>query len=311
MSIMRKNGSGLFNKIKMKYLLIAVKIAVTVIFVVVVNKSLFSTEEALKGLVPVDLLFPALLFSFISIVLQGYRWFIFLKIFGMDPTFEQALRSYLEGVLFAIITPGRAGELFRGYSLKKEWLKMSSIAVVVERLWATVVLFLTGALAYLFLVKQPETTFYKSYSLGITIAGIASFVALWCIPFIVKKFRDSARKVRRGFVESFFVSLLIHGLLLIQVATLVVGRLPISFNNALIAVGSAFSAMQFMPITMANMGVREFNLGQFMSLYTPMVSDETFRHVILSTSVIVMISNLLFPAIPGVLILLTTKLKRN
>lgn len=311
MTLFHRIKKKLPQSIVMKRILIIVKIVVTLLFVIVVNKTLFSTDEPLTGLVPLDLLLSALLFSFISTVLQGYRWFLFLKIFGMDATFEQALRSYLEGVLFAIVTPGRAGELLRGYSLKQEWLKMSSIAVVVERLWATVVLFLTGGIAFLFLQTRPDSTFFNSYSIGISIAGIISLFAVWGIPVLVKRFRDSARKVRRGFVVTFLVSVAIHFLLIIQVSILVVGRLPISFKDAFVSIGSAFSAMQFMPITVANMGVREFNLGQFITLYTPFVSENTFRHVILSTSVIVMISNLLFPAIPGVLILLTTKLKRS
>lgn len=294
------------KKSVMKKVLITVKIVVTILFVLVVNKTIFAQEEGLAGLVPVDLLLWAIGFSIVSVGLQGLRWFQFLKMFGIDVSIGQALRSYLEGILFALITPGRAGELFRGFSLEPEWLKKSSVAVVVERIWATVVLFLVGGICFLFL---PGDRGGELYQLGIQLAVIASVMAVFILPYMVKRFLKGARLVRRRLISTFFISILIHILLLVQTAGLLFGRSSVSFANSLVSAGSAFSAMQFMPITMANMGVREFNLYHFISLYLPTgVLEESIRHVVLSTSLIIMISNLIVPAIPGVVILITTRL---
>ncbi len=201
------------EKKTVKRILILVKVIVTILFVSVVNKALFTREEGLSGLLPMDLLLWAIGFSVISTFLQGWRWMIFLRMFGMDASLGQAMRSYLEGVLFALITPGRAGELLRGYSLKPEWLKLSSVAVVVERLWATVVLFIVGGIAYFFL---PDDKGGSIYTLGITIALTLSAIAVVVIPLLIKNYLSKARLVRRRFISSFLLSTLIHLILLIQ-----------------------------------------------------------------------------------------------
>ncbi len=294
------------NRRAVKIFFISLKVIITTLFVIVVNRAIPTDRANLAQLIPLDLLGITIFLSIFSTILHGFRWYLFLKLFGLTPTIRQSFRSYLEGVLFGIITPGRAGELFRGFTLKPEWRKTTSIAVLTEKITATIILFLSGAVAWTML---PQNRGGDIYGYGLAMATILSIMALPLIPFLIKRFYPTVREVRRRFIGTIFISIPIHAILLFQIIILVMPRLPVTITQATCAAASAFSAMQFIPVTIANMGVREFCLSSFFQLYMPsFFSSDSMQYIILSTSIIIVIANLLLPAIPGIILLLFSKL---
>jgi len=294
------------NRQTVKIFLIILKVIITVLFVIVVNKAIPTDRTNLVNLIPLKLLVITSLLSLLATALHAYRWYLFLKLFGMNPSIGQCFRSYLEGVVFGIITPGRAGELFRGFTLNPEWRKRSSIAVVTEKITATIVLFITGMIAWLFL---PGNRGGDLYSTGLTVVTVLSILAIFIIPRVMKYYLPQVSEIRRRFAGTLLISIPIHAILLIQIVILVIDRLPVTVFQASTAAASAFSAMQFMPVTIANMGVREFCLSMFFQLYTSnVVSIESIQYVLLSTSLIIIFANLILPAFPGMILLLISKL---
>jgi len=284
-----------------KWLLLIIKVIITIAFISVVNSTLFNGDINIKELVPLDLLLWSSVLSLISVTVQGYRWHTFLRIFGIDVSFGEAMKSYVEGLLFAVVTPGRAGELFRGYTLDEQWRKRTLIIVFVERIWSTAILFIIGASVYFFLPQMSSDL----YRWGLFTASILSIIALFVVPFVVQKRYPKSARVKRRFMKSSILSVWIYIILIIQAMGLLIGRVPLTISQTATASASAFTAMQFMPVTIANMGVREFNFTTFVSLYLPeSISVNSISSVILSTSLIIMISNLLLPALPGLVLLI-------
>ncbi len=289
----------------LKWLLVVIKVVVTIAFISVVNKTLFSSDTDILGLIPIDLLLWSSALSLISVVVQGYRWHTFLRIFGIEVSFGEAMKSYVEGLLFAVVTPGRVGELFRGYTLDEEWRKRTAVVVVTERIWSTAIIFLVGFSAFFFL--PPMTS--DLYKWGLFASSLLSMVALVIIPIIVKRKFPSLARVKRRFLKSTLLTIWIQIILVIQAMGLLTGRVPLTLSQMATASSSAFTAMQFMPVTIANMGVREFNITTFVSLYIPdSISTSSYSAVILSVSLIIMISNLLLPALPGLLFLIFSRI---
>ncbi len=293
------------NRTVVKMLLVLLKVVITVLFVIVVNRAIPIDQKSIAELIPLSLLLSVSLLSFISSLLQGYRWYFFLHLFELTPTVKQAFRSYLEGVLFGIITPGRAGELFRGFTLEPHWRKTASIAVITEKVCATIVLFLVGALAYAFL---PGNRGGDLYGTGIIAAAIVSVVAIPIVPILIKRSKPTHSRINRTYLLTITLSVAIHTILLIQAIILLVPRSGLSISDAFATAASAFSAMQFMPVTVANMGVREFCFNLFGSLYMHNTANLiALKSVILSSSLIIVLANLIFPAIPGVILLISSK----
>jgi len=290
------------NRKTIKLLLLLLKIVITILFVVVVNRTIPKDSTTLAKLIPLSLLIPVVILSGISTTLQAYRWYLYLKLLGLQPTIAQSFRSYLEGVLFGIITPGRAGELFRGFTLEPSWRKTASIAVVIEKISATIVLFVTGAIAWFLLIGNRGG---ELYSFGLAIATVFSICAIPLLPYLIRKFYPLVTEVRRRFLAALFLSIPIHLILLVQAILLIAPRTNLSIHESAAVSASAFSAMQFMPVTVANMGVREFCFSSFISIYQ---NDQAVQFVVLSSSLIIVIANLLLPAVPGIVILTTAKI---
>lgn len=62
-------------------------------------------------------LFPAALCTVPALALRGRKWLLLLRGLMPEVSYAQALRSYAGGLSFGLITPGRVGELSRGWYL--------------------------------------------------------------------------------------------------------------------------------------------------------------------------------------------------
>ncbi len=302
------------EKKTVKKILLAIKIAITIAFVVVVNRTVSFAEFKQ---VHWSVLVSALLFSVAMQLLMVARWQMALAYFGKPVRFVQALSSYVAGSVFAVVTPGRAGELFRGATLTGIHPMASTSAVLFERVLAILALFPFGAAA---LLRVPEgygsnfsgeyewlyTLFTRGTALLAVVAMVLFVAAPLALPKLVRRFAGNGRYL----IAMLLLSFAIHLLLLLQTATLFTASEVAGFSEALLVGALSFCAMQFMPISVANMGIRELWFGLFAGPFL-LLSPEEAKPAILQISLIIMVVNLVLPALPGLFVLFANYIEKR
>ncbi len=106
----------------------------------------------------------ALLLIVPLVATKAYRWQYLLKIQDIDYSFRTTFLVYLAGTYLGIVTPGRAGELVRGFYLKNDKnisLSKAFSSVLVDRLFDLFMLIIMGCLGLLIFALP------KQQSLGI------------------------------------------------------------------------------------------------------------------------------------------------
>jgi uncharacterized membrane protein YbhN (UPF0104 family) len=290
------------NKKVFKNLAIAFKIVISLLFIYFVNRSVSFKEFDWNSLFSVKTVTVALLGSLISIAFQIERWFVLLKQFGGDCSRRDAALSFFEGSMLAFVTPARAGELLRGYTIKSIDKKKSVIAVLIERFTSVAISFTIGFSLISTLPKLAEGfNWLELFKKGITIAGVLSILFLVFLPKIVTYFskRDGLKVAIKLILFSIFQFLTV----MIQTALLFAIFVSATFKSSLIIAIQSYSAVQFMPVTVANMGVREFYYSLFSKIVTPELTTIT-SEALLSISLLIVIFNIILPAIPGLIFLL-------
>ena len=288
-------------------ILLIAKVTITILFVYFVNKTVIKTPELLLESFSLKIVFIALFFSVISILFQWVRWHISLNLLGINTSFKRSGASLFLGNLFAIITPAGSGELLRAIALKNHNQKKIVLATLTERLIAIATLFILGMLFKTILPANEVIS--KIFNIGIIIAGLTSTIFLILLPIITQKLNNNTIFDIKNYLSVITLTLLITLILFMQTANLLSFYFPeLAFGESMIISAEAYSGMQFMPITIANMGVREYNLGQFALIY---LGDTLIQDKILAVSIIIFMVNLLFPAIPGVIVLFLLGIKEK
>ncbi|MBD3314316.1 MAG: hypothetical protein GF344_00890, partial [Chitinivibrionales bacterium] len=255
------------------------RLFLTVLFVYFVNRSLSGREitvilESLRGIHVVG----ALLLGVGGLWCQAKRWEIILRYERFPVTSSTAWKTLLMGNLFAFVTPGRLGELFRGVGIEEGRKADAVFAVIVDKLFIVATVLLVG-LATVFwqaAVRGVAPPFRPVAPVGATIA-----VCLLAAPLIVRGpkrvyakpvIRYAARLVRmtpRAFSPAgrlaLGCSLGAHLLLLCQTVLLLMMFGVSNAVDALLAAGQAYALMAIVPLFIGNMGIREYAYGLFLS----------------------------------------------
>jgi hypothetical protein len=101
------------------------------------------------------------------------------------------------------------------------------------------------------------------------------------------------------------ITVIVQIALFVQVAILILEKFSIPFKSAFLVAGSAMNGMQFMPVSIANMGVREFNIHHFLELFV----NGDIGEGVLSVSLVILLSNLILPAFIGFVSFLFERIK--
>ena len=233
------------------------------------------------------------LMNLLVVLLRSIRWVKLLEIQNYSFGITEAFWSYLRSLYFGNVTPGRVGELSRVHYLMKYVNINSAVAtsgVIYDRILDTYFILILGVLGivmsevwvqYLwlkillisFLFIIPIVLFVPKFTLTFAsvlpqLWNLRSKVTLWLEHFFdaIKSFLTW--KVLPSIVITLFIYLLffVQCILLAYAMNLHIDMFYLIFCVVV------FSALSVLPISVSNMGTREFSL-IFMFSYVGLTSE--------------------------------------
>lgn len=306
-----------------KRLQVFLRITISVLFVIIVNKSITGKDLGfLFNHISATHAGVALLLSIVGLFLQVARWKMVLGRMNFEIKMKDALKTMLWGNLLAFITPGRIGELFKAVNIDNERKIDTVVAVIVERGYAILTTFLFGILFLIFSLAT-KTALPLRYTVPMLVLSlILFFIVVFrnkCVFFLsklkqVRFFRKIPEcKLHRELFswKMFLISILAHLSVLTQAAVLLsmfgIKNPWINFSIS----GQAFAFMIFLPFFIANIGIREYSFGMFLSLNLAGTDGISTSGVALGISYLVLFFNIILPAIAGLIWYLIDNNKKN
>ena len=301
----------------------AIRIAVTAVFVALVNKSIRASDILL--LVHRIHFWPlcgAVIIGAGSFFFQILRWRLILRSHALPCSIMVSLKTLLRGCLLAFITPGRIGELFRAVHIDSKRHYATMVAVVEERSFAVIT---TVAAGILCIIAQAVVSTSPLF-IPLIIASII-FIAIFTVmmtemisrgvlfkksgrfPMYYDRVIEYLHRIRSlPFLPLALLSAGAHLLLLLQTALLfhMFGSGDIGRN--IIAAGQAFSFMLLLPFFIANIGLREYAFSLFLARLSPdpgIVSE--IGTIAFGVATFILFINLIFPALIGLLWMYTER----
>jgi len=301
-------------------LLWPLKLAVTVLVIYLVNKSvgknLMPRLFQCVSFGPVAL---SVLLGCVELLLQTKRWQMLLNIQGTTIDFKTGLRTMLWGCLLAFVTPGRSGEFLRGISIPARDKADPVFAVLIDKICSAVAALVFGAIAAVVSCRALATHFLPQQSIFVWAAAalaIAATIVSFCKPakaMIAAFFRSQpaidfflkntlAKPSGATGASIVLVTVAAHLVLLTQTAILLKmfgsGGLAIGISVA----AQAYAFMLFVPIFIANMGLREYSFGLFLRQLSPGLGPMArISSIAFGASLCVLCINIVLPALAGLL----------
>ena len=162
-----------------------------------------------------QLVLIAVLLSFIGVFFRALKWKVIVKNLGCSLPVWKAVKYYLIGIAFGLITPGRAGDFIKTFYLNKKMnsLSKSFSSVVLERLIDISILMLAGiaSISFFNVIFKTEIISFASIALLLTafVAGLYLFFNKKLLKKIMKPFFElmtpakHKEKFREGFHKFF------------------------------------------------------------------------------------------------------------
>jgi uncharacterized protein (TIRG00374 family) len=290
-----------------------IQIGITIIFVILVNRSLTSVEigNLLHSINPSALIL-ALLLSVAAIIVQAFRWYLISRTLSIPLSYTVAIQRLLWGNLLAFVTPGHIGELFRGIDLCPTKKKIMVFSALADRLFGNVAVVLIAVpvvFIQLFWLHRSIPTYLSVAIMVTTILILLIFVLL---KFQIKWYNHLPSKVAgpiSGFIEIVtkldiglitLLSLLHHALLIVQASFLIMTFVEVSFTEGIMISVLAYTCMLFLPISIANIGVREYSFTLFLSVVVlPESCVFTIPAISFGVSSLLLFLNIIIPALAG------------
>jgi len=293
------------------------KIAVTLIFLFIVNRSVARDDlHLLPGHLSLYHILAAVFFSVTGLIFQVKRWEIILRFQQFQVSGAMAWKTILWGNLLAFITPGRLGELFRGLMISPQRKGDSLFAVIIDKLYIITTVLFTGfacLLIQLLFFRIPLTfkmTLFLSAALVISLAGfyLLSTGTVFNKNHVVSRYFNTVLShLPRLFTpagrRALYYSFLAQVSLVAQTAVLFLmfGCGSPVLNGT--AAGEAYALMLFVPFTVGNMGVREGAFHLFLSHVNVCCAagSVSLKATSLGVSLLILIMNIIAPALTGLL----------
>jgi len=293
------------------------KIAITLIFIIIVNKSVSGKElHVISEHLSLYHILIAIFFSITGLIFQVKRWEIILRYQKFQANSTVAWKTILWGNLLAFITPGRLGELFRGLKIAENRTGDSLFAVIIDKLFIVTTVLFTGFVCLLIQIlffNIPITFKMKLFLVLVLLMSAVGFVLLSTgrvfgkNHIVSRYFNTVLLNLPRLFTpagrRALFYSFSAHLCLVFQTAVLFImfgcGN-PI-INSA--AAGEAYGLMLFLPFTIGNMGVREGSFHFFLSHLDVCCHNNllSLKATSLGVSLLILIMNIIAPAFVGLL----------
>jgi Lysylphosphatidylglycerol synthase TM region len=298
-------------------LLWPLKIAMTVLVIYLVNKSVGKNQMPrlfqCMSFGPVAL---GVLLGCAELLLQTKRWQILLHIQGTTIDFKTGLRTMLWGCLLAFVTPGRSGEFLRGISIPARGKADPVFAVLIDKICSAIAALFFGAIAAVVSYRALPAHFLPQQSIVVW-ATAALAIAAAIVPFCKPAKAMIAAFFRSRPSLDFFMSVKPAGatsasLVLVSVAAHLILLAPTAvlldmFGSGGLAIGisvaaQAYAFMLFLPIFIANMGLREYSFGLFLGQLSPGLGPMArISSIAFGASLCILCINIVLPALAGLL----------
>ncbi len=290
-----------------------IQLSITIVFVLLVNRSISTGEIGLllQRIDPLNLLVVFLL-SAAALLVQSLRWYRISNDLSVSVSFSVALRRLLWGNLLAFITPGSVGELFRGVDLcpsKKGTMVFSALA---DRLSGNVIVVFAAipVLAIeLFMLHRKVPAVLSVATVITTVCILLFFLIMHFQMRKSKKLPVKHYKLLSGAFENMKLldfpriilhSSLHHGLLIVQAAYILGIFVNCSFVDAVMVSTLAYTGMLFLPVSIANIGIREYTFALLLPLAVATKQNTmTIRAAAFGVSGLILLMNILLPALAG------------
>ncbi|MBN1129223.1 MAG: flippase-like domain-containing protein [Chitinispirillaceae bacterium] len=304
------------------------RITITVLFVVMVNKGITREQMGLLGahLSPL-LLAGAVALGLLSLFFQLLRWHAILGIQKFNVSLYRAFAMFVWGNLLAFITPGRVGEFGRAIRLDAGRKADAVLSVAIDKIAAVAATVLFGCigmgLQVFFLKSRPPdrlTLCMAALVIGVSIT--AGVILLFSKNRVFNRGRigSIAAHLRNltGAAPRYFSGSIIGASLCAQAALLVQTSLILFmfgsaslFENMVIA-AQVYAFMLFLPFFIANIGLREYAFGMMIDNRGVGFSGALDPSpVILGVSLLILLINIILPAVTGLIVMLIDKKHRS
>ena len=270
-------------------------------------------------------LFLAFLLIFVNIAFQFLKYFKLLKAAGIKVNAKQAFGSLMFGFTLGFITPGNIGELGRAIYFKNLNRWEASGAVLVDKLVNMITVYFIGSITLIFLMLNYSNipVFFAALYISIFVFSFLLFLFFLWNPYfffyiarklklklkIQKQVLKVVKAVDNISSKSLLIALTIAvlwvGVITMQYHMVLLGFINISVVASFLAVPSMLMIKMALPVTVGDIGIREGALIFCYSFFTGS------KEVIIYTGLIVLIYNMIVPALAGAFLLKNVKFDQS
>lgn len=203
---------------------------------------------------------PFVLFAGILVIpnigIQACKWHALLKTEDRGIQFCTALKSILVGYPLGFVTPGRLGEMGRAFFLKKIGRRQALKLALVDKL-SNFMVTVSAGLIGLFLLLDQWRLHVSAIFLILLILLFAPVLAGKFVKRTLKNWLRSLALDRRGFATLFAYAAGFYAIFTLQYICLICSFASVPLFPALGATSSAFLVKTLLPISLADLGIRE------------------------------------------------------
>ncbi len=266
---------------------------------------------------PLFILF-ALLLLIPNLFLQWYRWHFLLRTIQPDVRVSESLGSLFGGVLVGFITPGRIGEMGRSLFLKETDRWQAFGLAFLDKLYSLLVILVGGIWGVFLLVchlfHYAAFIFWPFCAVALIITLMAVGIALhpqWVRSFLynlslILPRRDKMKRLM-GCMDRFrkeqatmllVLSFMLYGIYILQFCLLARAFQTLPWLAAVTATTSTFFAKTLLPVSLADLGIREGAAVFFFQKF------QVGKVTAFNSSILLFSINVLIPTVLGLLFLL-------
>ena len=260
-----------------------------------------------------------------NVFTQWYRWHFLLRLIQKDIRPVESIQSFLGGVAVGFVTPGRLGEFGRPLFLTSTDRMQSVGMVLIDKIYAFLTIFIGGSWGLIALL-----TFYFQYNsflmlpmilIGLIITVLGTMLMINPAPLrslfyhlsVTLPARDKLKQIiacmdqlKKPQAIRFTVqSWIFYGIYILQFCILAFAFQQISLTTALTATTSTMFAKTLVPVSFADLGIRE---GASIFFFTRFQVDKITAF---NSALLLFMINIVIPTIAGLFFLPKMSLTLN
>jgi len=299
------------------FLGIKILIAGCILIVLIRNVNFRDIWNAFKNPENPFLILLALLLLIPNLFFQWYRWHFLLRVIQPRVSFMESISSLMGGMVIGFVTPGRIGEIGRSLFLKNVDRLQAFGMVFLDKFYSFMTIFIGGLWGMVFLVAHrfgyAGFILWPLCAVGLIVTGVALFLqlhpiwmrsSLYNLSLIFPK-RDKFKRLI-GCLDNFqksharqivLSSWAVYGIYIIQFCLLAFAFQKTNVGSILSATTATFLAKSLLPISFADLGIREGASIYFFAQYH--ISKVTA----FNSSILLFAMNILIPSFLGLFFL--------